>query len=315
MSEEQVIQAVQQALLVDTQYKPIELRELLGRCFPPREMLLRPIIPASGLVMLYAPRGIGKTHLALHMAYAMACGGDCLVWRAEKPRKVIYIDGEMSAATLQERLSRIAGSFPVAPAEGHFRVLAADLLPDGLPDLSDPVSWDLLWPFIKDAEAVVLDNLSSLCRYGRENESESWVSMQGNLLRLRRAGLSVLMVHHAGKAGQQRGTSKREDVLDTVIALRRSGDYQPQEGARFEVHFEKARGFYGEYAQPFEASLQIKDTGVQWTVTTLTNSKKAQAVQLFEQGMSVRDVAKEIIISPSTAGRYRQEWKEGQKNS
>ena len=31
---------------------------------------------------------------------------------------------------------------------------------------------------------------------------------------------TVLFVHHSGKGGQQRGTSRREDVLDTVIALR-----------------------------------------------------------------------------------------------
>ena len=65
------------------------------------------------------------------------------------------------------------------------------------------------------------------------------------LLSLRRRGVSVLFIHHAGKGGQQRGTSRREDILDTVIALRRPHDYSPKEGARFEVHLEKARGLYG----------------------------------------------------------------------
>ena len=39
-------------------------------------------------------------------------------------------------------------------------------------------------------------------------------------------------MHHAGKGGAQRGTSRREDVLDTVIALRQPQDYQSGEGAR-----------------------------------------------------------------------------------
>ena len=60
------------------------------------------------------------------------------------------------------------------------------------------------------------------------------------------AGRSVLFVHHAGKTGAQRGTSKREDVLDTVIALRRPGDYTPARALPLEVHFEKARGFSGD---------------------------------------------------------------------
>lgn len=314
MSEAEILQSIDAAPEAQHQLYPIELCDFLTRTFPLREMILHPVIPSRGLAMLYAPRGIGKTHLALHMAYAAACGGHCLNWRADKPRRVVYIDGEMPAAALQERLIAIADSFTTSPPPGYFRLLSDSLLPEGMPDLADPASWDILWPFIKDAELIVLDNLSTLCRHGRENESESWVPVQENLLRLRRAGVSVLMVHHAGKGGQQRGTSKREDVLDTVIALRRPADYQPQEGARFEVHIEKARGFHGEDAEPFEARLQVNDAGVQWTVTSLANAKQAQASLLFEQGMKVREVAAEVGISKTTAGRYREQWQGGKAN-
>lgn len=314
MSEAEIIQCIDAAPEAQHQLYPIELCDFLTRTFPPREMILHPVIPSRGLAMLYAPRGIGKTYLALHMAYAAACGGNCLSWRADKPRRVVYIDGEMPAAALQTRLIAIADSFTTSPPPGYFRLLSDSLLPEGMPDLADPTSWDILWPFIKDAELIVLDNLSTLCRHGRENESESWVPVQENLLRLRRAGVSVLMVHHAGKGGQQRGTSKREDVLDTVIALRRPADYQPQEGARFEVHIEKARGFHGEEAEPFEARLQVNDAGVQWTVTSLANAKQAQASLLFEQGMKVREVAAEVGISKTTAGRFREQWQGGKAN-
>jgi hypothetical protein len=60
-------------------------------------------------------------------------------------------------------------------------------------------------------------------------------------------------VHHAGKGGGQRGTSRKEDVLDTVIALSRPPGYVASEGARFEVRFTKSRGFWGSVAEPFEA--------------------------------------------------------------
>ena len=76
--------------------------------------------------------------------------------------------------------------------------------------------------------------------------------MQEWALEQRRAGRSVAFVHHAGKGGQQRGTSRREDVLDTVIALRKPADHKPDQGARFELHYEKSRGFYGNDAKPFE---------------------------------------------------------------
>ena len=46
----------------------------------------------------------------------------------------------------------------------------------------------------------------------RESDADGWTTMQQWLLRLRRRGVSVLVVHHAGKNGEQRGISNREDV-------------------------------------------------------------------------------------------------------
>jgi hypothetical protein len=80
---------------------------------------------------------------------------------------------------------------------------------------------------LNDFDLIVLDNLSTLVRSGRENESESWLPVQEWALQLRKRGKSILFVHHAGKTGQQRGTSKKEDVLDTVISLKRPKDYSP----------------------------------------------------------------------------------------
>jgi putative DNA primase/helicase len=77
-------------------------------------------------------------------------------------------------------------------------------------------------PLLDDVELLVLDNLSSLTAVIRDNDAESWNPIQEWLLRLRRRGTSVLIVHHAGKGGEQRGTSRREDVLDTSISLRPS---------------------------------------------------------------------------------------------
>jgi hypothetical protein len=51
--------------------------------------------------------------------------------------------------------------------------------------------------------------ISTLCRSGKEDESDSWLPIQNWLLSLRSLGKSVLKIHHAGKSGQQRGTSRR----------------------------------------------------------------------------------------------------------
>src|SRR5689334_24055318 len=117
---------------------PVGLGRFLAMDFPPREMVLGPWLPAGGLAMIHAPRGCGKTQLALGVSYAALVGGPFLRWRAPKPRSVLLIDGEMPAATLQERLARIAleaGQEP--PDPNALRILASDLHRDGLPDLSD----------------------------------------------------------------------------------------------------------------------------------------------------------------------------------
>ena len=135
----------------------------------------------------------------------------------------------------------------------NFRLVAADVQPDGLPDLADAEAQRFYEAAIADAELIIVDNLSTIARGLRENEADAFGPVQSWLLAQRAAGRSVLLIHHAGKGGGQRGTSRKEDVLDTVISLSRPPGYSASEGARFEVRFTKSRGFWGRDAEPFEA--------------------------------------------------------------
>jgi RecA-family ATPase len=196
--------------------QPTPLPDFLAKQFPPRALLLSPWLPEKGLTMIAAPRGLGKTHLALNVAFAVASGCAFLRWQAPGPRAVLYVDGEMPAVALQERLARIVREAPASDgAPDRLSMLAADDCEFGLPDLATAEGQAALRPVLEPYDLIVFDNLSTLCRSGRENEAESWAAMQAFLLELRRAGKSVLLIHHTGKGGAQRGTSKREDVLDS----------------------------------------------------------------------------------------------------
>ncbi|MBW7849990.1 MAG: AAA family ATPase [Rhodospirillales bacterium] len=292
--------------------KTLSLDSFLRLDIPPRELVLAPIIPTQGLAMLYAARGVGKTHVGLGIAYAVATGGEFLRWKAPLPRRVLIIDGEMPAATMQERLAAIVTATSLEPpAPDYLRIISPDLQDDPIPDLSTVEGQNAVDEHLDGIELVILDNLSTLCRSGRENESESWVGVQEWLLALRRRGLSVLIVHHAGKGGAQRGTSKREDILDTVLNLRRPDDYSATEGARFEVHIEKGRGITGDDAKPFEAKLMVVNGAAVWSTRDLEDVKLHRAADLFRDGTSVRDVADELGISKSAAGRLRDKCKAG----
>jgi putative DNA primase/helicase len=294
----------------ETYSPPIEavtLGDFLRRDFPPREMLLAPWMPVKGIALAFAPRGIGKTHFALGTAYAVASGGEFLKWAAPKPRKVLVIDGEMPAIALKERWQEIVDKSPMEPpSEDYVRLLCADICEAGLPDLSTVEGQQKIEPFIGDAELIIVDNLSTLCRSGKENESESWGIVQAWALQQRRAGRSVLFIHHAGKGGEQRGTSKREDVLDSVVKLSLPEDYGPSDGARFVVAFTKSRGFYGADAEPFEAGLR---DGV-WSIKDIEDGLAEQAHQLALDGMTQRKIGNELNCSAAKVNRLIARYKE-----
>ena len=62
--------------------------------------------------MLYSRRGVGKTYLALGIAHAVARGGTFLRWNAARPGKVLFVDGELPAPVLQQRLKAIVSGLP-----------------------------------------------------------------------------------------------------------------------------------------------------------------------------------------------------------
>lgn len=88
----------------------LTIHEMLSREFLPSEMLLSPWLASQSLSMIHAWRGTGKTHVALGVAYAVASGGTFLQWQAERPRSVLYIDGEMPGCRLKERLAAIVAA-------------------------------------------------------------------------------------------------------------------------------------------------------------------------------------------------------------
>jgi putative DNA primase/helicase len=287
------------------------MRELLESTILERRTILAPILTDGALMMMYADRGTGKTYVAMSMSYAIATGSNVLGWTCAEPMPVLYVDGEMPMASLQVRLRGIAQGAPDAkmPEDDYFRILAADSHPDGIPDLATPAGQQTIEDNLGPARVVILDNLSTLSG-ARENEGDDWLPIQRFLLQLRRKGIAVILVHHAGRNGTARGTSRREDTLDTIIRLKRPDDYEPDQGARFIISFEKARGFSGTDANPIEATLVIgpETRMVSWTYGA-PSDKHAQAMEMFAMGKTPRGMMEELEISKATAYRWYKEFR------
>ena len=284
----------------------LDLGEFLSMPIPDRGFLLEPVLPVQGIGIMYAPRGIGKTFAALSVAVAVASGGKVFDWRAPMPKRTLYVDGEMPAIAMQNRLSAlISGVAAPSHTKKNLTLITPDLQPCFMPDLSTPSGQMMLEPYLKGVDMVVLDNIATLCRTGKENESQSWQTMQSWLLDLRRRGITVLLIHHAGKSGDQRGTSAREDIMDTVISLRRPREYNVTEGARFEVHLTKARGILGDDAKSFEANLITEGNALHWQIKELEDVELEELKRLLNDGYSIRDCAEEMGKSKGAIQRLK----------
>ncbi|OGT38345.1 MAG: hypothetical protein A3F11_05835 [Gammaproteobacteria bacterium RIFCSPHIGHO2_12_FULL_37_14] len=281
----------------------ISVADFIKTELPPREHILSPWLPVQGLTMIYAPRGIGKTHIALGIANAVANGSSFLTWHAPKPRGVLYLDGEMPATLMQERLRLLMGEDSAKP-KAPFQLLTPDLQKGLMPDLATYAGQEMLEPYLKGIDLIIVDNISTLCRNSKENEADSWIPVQTWALKMRAAGKSILFIHHAGKGGNQRGTSKREDILDTVIALKRPDDYSPKDGAVFQIQFEKARGFLGDDAEGFEAKMVMDGNRQEWHTSTLPGSAYEEVVTLAKKGLKQKEIAEKMSLDKSGVSRY-----------
>jgi putative DNA primase/helicase len=288
--------------------QPFSVADFLRLDLPPRGFILDPILPEKGLLLLHAYRGIGKTHLALSIGYCAASGGRMLGWTAPTPRRVLYVDGEMPAEMIQQRLAAIVAGFENEPPDpSYFEILSADLVEGGLPDLATVAGQQEVDAVIIRGgyHMVIIDNCSTVIRSGKENEGDSWLPVQSWALSHRRGGRSIVFVHHDNKNGQQRGTSRREDVLDTVIGLKRPGDYRSDQGARFEIVFEKARGLYGDAARSFEARYEIRNGAALWTRTEITDAELVRVADALRDGMSIREAAGALAMHKSKVERLK----------
>jgi hypothetical protein len=89
-------------------------------------------------------------------------------------------------------------------------------------------------------EVLFLDSQSQLLS-GDSLEHDFQEARRRYLLSLRLMGLCVVELHHSGKQGLQRGSSKNDDNLDLQMSLTPEKDWEHGDGLRFVLNYEKRR--------------------------------------------------------------------------
>ena len=270
---------------------------------PKRAPVLGAWFLEGDLGFIYGPRGLGKTWLAMLMGRAISDGKSIGPWTAMEARKVLYVDGEMAVDASLERAEQLRqgsdGNFLLLHHEPLFHLTGKVLNLTSL-EAQMALTEACLAQAVK---VLILDNISCLLTL-KENESDAWGErVLPWLLELRRHRIAVVFVHHAGRNGLMRGTSKREDAAFWSIKLSEAKGEHNREGASFVATFDKNRNATNEETPSLLWHFEPKPDGSvipKWT--TLTPMQIF--IGLIEDGLdSCKDIAQEMGISNGTVSK------------
>jgi len=271
---------------------------------------LGPIVEGS-LGEIYGPRGIGKTFLKEAISLCLTRKMNLGPFKCENAAGVLIVDAEMPLHLLKDRQKELSRN--VGKALRNLDTIANEQLykSGSFPiNLSDPTWRDSILELIATEndrwDVIILDNLSSLLPGIKENDKDAWGPINQFLLQLRWMGKAVIFIHHAGKSGDQRGTSGREDQLDFVLKLTLPAGHNPEEGCRFDATLTKSRSLTGSEAQPFTfAIVSHPQGGLTWSITGQQEQKKNTIIALIGNGVAQKDVADIMSVGKSYVSQVR----------
>jgi hypothetical protein len=269
----------------------------LNEEIPPRDVLLTDhttggeVLLASSINEVIAFRGIGKSIIVHGLIGCLVNGGKFLNFESRGGLKVLLLDGELPSKQLQERCLHFIGIGP----RNFLLKLAAKDKSKWFPKLSSASDQER---FLSEIEAfapdvIVLDTLSSIFRFDT-NDADQWDAVNEFLVELRSKGYCVLLTHHLGKNGTQRGRTDGDDRLDVIMRLNPPNGWEPGQGLAFELSYDKVR--HGARLPGFAARYE----GGGWQ---LGRRGKERIAELRAAGKSQREIAQELGVDQSTVSR------------
>jgi hypothetical protein len=255
----------------------ITVPDWLGRKLDPPDFLLGELLSTTSRMVLIAPTGLGKTMVALALAFAVADGRAFLHWRGHRPARVLFIDGEMPRELVKERLEDAVRRHGGMPATLY--VLNTEDVPE-MPPLNTEAGQAYVDSFIErigGVDFVIFDNIQALT-VGDMKEEEGWSQTLPWVKSLTRRRIGQIWVHHTGHDGTRGyGTKTREWQLDTVAIMAELPEEQRPSNAdlAFLLKFTKARRRTPHNRADF-AEATISLTGDRWESTSTPAGKTAK---------------------------------------
>jgi hypothetical protein len=265
--------------------------ELVNALLPPQRIFVytaegTPVLRASFLVELFAFRGVGKSAISMGLVKLLLKGGEFLDYRSEGGAKVLYVDGELPLCLLQERVKTFIGG-----TVDNLWLMSAEQLPGQVfPALIDPAVQTMFEERLEilKPDVIILDTLTACAKFDT-NDTDAWRLFNSFLLRLRFKGYCVILLHHAGKNGTQRGRTDAEDNMDLVVQLTHPEGHDPADGLKACVSYTKVR--YGGYLRNFACEY----VGGSWRM--LEDSEEKEIIELLNTGTSLRGTSTSMGVT------------------
>ena len=234
----------------------LSLSHWLSRDLPEPDFMLGALLSTTSRVEFIGPTGIGKTNLFIALGIAVADGRNFLHWAGSgTPRRVLFLDGEMSRRLLKKRLADAVRRHGATPATFHC------LSREDFPELA-PLNTEAGQKFIDATIAALggidllqVDNIQALLT-GDMKDEEPWQQTLPWVRDLTRRNIGQLWIHHTGHdESRGYGTKTREWQLDTVGLMERAET--PGADIAFKISFPKARERTPDNRPDFEPAIVI----------------------------------------------------------
>jgi hypothetical protein len=253
-----------------------------GRAIEVPEPLLGELVVSTTRMFVGGPTGLGKTHLGFAMAAGMASGQGFLHWRASRPARVLYVDGEMPRDLVQKRLRDLEKRHDWAAAEPNLFVLCSEdfeALAKADPELGPhgPLNTrhgqDFLLGVIERLgriDAVFLDNRMSLLA-GDMKDELPWSETMPLVKELTRRRIAQVWFDHMGHNTEHIYGSKTKEWQIDVVAILKAVEAADAE-LSFRIEFTKARRREKANRADFEP-VTVTLRGDVWAGSVATNGK------------------------------------------
>lgn len=295
------------------------LRSILRTDFPIAEPLADGLLYSGDQVLLYGKAGSGKSYISMKLMSHLAMGKDFGYFEIKEPKKILYVDGEMSGEAIKKRFTAMRQ--PNEDIEGwsmcedNLRYISRFMCPEDMQDfaltmLNDESNMQRLMNTIiaYDTQILVLDNVFTLFSFEDFSSPVEWLIHVNPLLNFcRKRNIAVWLIDHANKGDKLFGTMSKTVTLDLLIKVdnvnaKETWIDQETTDFSFTFNFEKARRLSREQQAPITFDLQFGDV----TVKEDEKRKKIFHAKKYyqETDLSFREIAEKLMQEHELASSH-----------